>query len=253
MKKKIDVSVIIVTYNQEKYIRCAIDSVINQKVNFNYEILLAEDCSPDNTLDVFKEYKEKYSDLIRIIPRDHNLGNSFNVLDAAKNSNGRYITVLEGDDYWCDSNKLQKQYDFLENHKDYVAVSHLQDCRDENNNKITYAPRREIKSRNETLDDFMKCRPFSLSCSLYVNVYKNVDYEEKIKRMFSITKVRIDEQMCIFLLTIGKVYIIAEPMMVYRLMHSKEEQSYNSKNSIDKISYCNLTDILRCILVCNNN
>ena len=108
------VSVSLICYNQEKYISKAIDSVLMQKTKFDYEIVLSDDCSTDDTAEICKKYAEKYPDIIRLIKRDKNIGGVRNYLENYKLCKGKYISYLEGDDFFVDPYKLQKQVDFLE-------------------------------------------------------------------------------------------------------------------------------------------
>ena len=119
---EIMVSVIIITYNQEQYIRQCLDSVFAQKTNFKFEVIVAEDASPDNTRAILLEYKEKYGDQLVLVLHDENVGPSKNSRSAREVVQGKYVTGLEGDDYWTDEYKLQKQFDILENHPQYSAV-----------------------------------------------------------------------------------------------------------------------------------
>ena len=108
------VSIGVVTYNQEKYIKQCIDSILAQKVNFKYELIIGEDCSPDNTRQILLEYKEKYPDIIKLILHDKNVGSGQNGNIVRATAVGKYYAGIEGDDFWIDENKLQKQFDFLE-------------------------------------------------------------------------------------------------------------------------------------------
>lgn len=111
-----------VTYNHEKYIKEAIESVLIQKTNFDYEIVIGEDCSVDKTREIVMEYVRKYPDRIKVILNKKNLGMIHNFINTLKNCKGKYIAMLEGDDYWIDPYKLQKQVDFLESHPDYGLI-----------------------------------------------------------------------------------------------------------------------------------
>lgn len=118
------VSISCMTYNHEKYIKDAIEGFLMQKVNFDYEILIGEDCSTDNTRQIVEKYVEKYPDKIRIITSEKNVGSKKNVLRVHKEAKGKYIAVCEGDDYWTDPLKLQKQVDYMENHPDCSLCYH---------------------------------------------------------------------------------------------------------------------------------
>ena len=119
------VSVWMITYNHEKYISEAIESVLMQKTDFDYEIIIGEDCSTDNTKAILKEYEKKYPHLIKVIYQDHNVGAMRNAFEFTfPRCHGKYIACLEGDDFWIDPLKLQKQVDFLEQHTEYVLSFH---------------------------------------------------------------------------------------------------------------------------------
>jgi glycosyltransferase involved in cell wall biosynthesis len=116
------VAVQMLTYNHEKYIRKAVESVINQKTDFLFRIILGEDCSTDNTREICIALRDKYPDKIELVLNDSNLGVARNAKlhhRLAFESNARYIAVCEGDDYWTDEFKLQKQVEFLERNPDH--------------------------------------------------------------------------------------------------------------------------------------
>ena len=115
----IEVSVCIITYMHEKYISQALDSVFMQKTNFDFEVIVGEDASTDGTREILLEYKEKYGDKLVLVLHDENVGVSKNSISVQKKVRGKYIASLEGDDFWTDEYKLQKQYDILEKYPQY--------------------------------------------------------------------------------------------------------------------------------------
>lgn len=119
--EKIEVSVCILTYNQENYIAQCLDSVINQKTDFRFEIVIGEDCSTDGTRSIIKEYIKLYPNLINAKFHENNVGASNNTLDTYSRAKGKYIAHLDGDDYFL-PNKLQLQRNFMEENPD-VAIS----------------------------------------------------------------------------------------------------------------------------------
>jgi glycosyltransferase involved in cell wall biosynthesis len=127
------VSVLMITYNHEKFIAQAIDSILMQQVNFEYEIVIGEDCSTDDTREIIIEYQNKHPEKIKTILNDKNLGVSRNFVQTYHACHGDYIAFLEGDDYWLDKFKLEKQILFLEENKQYSMC--FTDARiiDENN------------------------------------------------------------------------------------------------------------------------
>jgi glycosyltransferase involved in cell wall biosynthesis len=116
------VSVCITTYNHGKYIAQAIDSVLMQRTNFDYEIIIGEDDSTDNTRAIVKEYKNRYPDKIRLFLNDRKNviyingkpTGRMNLANNLRHASGEYIALLDGDDYWSDPFKLQKQVDLLD-------------------------------------------------------------------------------------------------------------------------------------------
>ena len=115
-------SILCVTYNHAPYIRQAIDSFLMQETNFSYEIIIADDCSTDGTSAICAEYAEKYPDLVRYLPSEKNVGGVENERRAIEAAQGEYIAVCEGDDYWLDNQKLQKQVEFMDAHPDYSVT-----------------------------------------------------------------------------------------------------------------------------------
>lgn len=116
------VSVIILAYNHEAYVAQAIESVLQQKCNFTFELIIGEDNSPDNTREIVIKYAIQYPDTINALLSEHNLGAIENELRCIREAKGKYIAFLEGDDFWTDTLKLQKQVDFLEANPDYCLV-----------------------------------------------------------------------------------------------------------------------------------
>ena len=116
-------SVFVVTYNQEKYIRQCLDSILMQEVDFDYEVVIGEDHGTDATRAICEEYAEKYSQ-VRLLPLTENLGVAGNWRRVLLECKGEYVAMCEGDDYWTDSMKLQTQIDFLDNRPQYSGCFH---------------------------------------------------------------------------------------------------------------------------------
>ena len=116
------VSIRCVTYNQEKYISQALDSFLMQKTNFPFEIVVHDDASTDKTIEIIKEYEKKFPDIVKpIYETENQYSKKDNSLDLIILSHlkGKYTAYCEGDDFWTNKNKLQKQVDFLEQNLDY--------------------------------------------------------------------------------------------------------------------------------------
>jgi glycosyltransferase involved in cell wall biosynthesis len=120
-REDIKVSVCMITYNHEKFIESAIKSVVTQDANFKFELVIGEDCSNDKTLAICLEMQKQYPDMIRILSHRKNQGMMHNFVETFNACRGEYIAILEGDDTWAISNKLQLQTDFLDQNPDFTA------------------------------------------------------------------------------------------------------------------------------------
>ena len=148
MSENIAVSIICNTYNHENYIRDAIESFLMQKTNFKFEVLIHDDASTDKTPEIIREYETKYPEIIKPVYQKENQysqGIRYASLYQYPRVKGKYIAFCEGDDYWTDSYKLQKQYDALEKNPQVDICAHTADVVEaETKKKIS-----QIKSSNE--------------------------------------------------------------------------------------------------------
>lgn len=130
-KDQILVSICCITFNQEAYIRDALEGFVSQKTNFKYEVLIHDDASTDKTADIIREYQERYPELIKPILQTvnqyslglTNVSGTWNFPRAVKNGS-KYIAMCEGDDYWIDDQKLQRQVDYMEAHPECALAFH---------------------------------------------------------------------------------------------------------------------------------
>jgi glycosyltransferase involved in cell wall biosynthesis len=175
------VSVVMPTYNHESYIAQAIEGALMQKTNFPYEVLIGEDGSSDRTLEICKEYVAKYPDKIRLFLNDRKNviyingrpTGRWNFINLLKKSKGKYIALCEGDDYWIDPYKLQKQFDFLERNTDYIICYHDAIIIDENGGMVSDTQLPEKLKRDLTSDELMKAA-WVLTLSMF---FRNVLHE----------------------------------------------------------------------------
>lgn len=129
-------SVLMITYNHEKYIAQALDSVLMQQTDFDFEIVLGEDCSTDNTRSIVLDYQRRYPDKIKVLLSENNMGMTRNFIQTFNACTGEYVALLEGDDYWLSPLKLQKQVNVLDKHYDLSICFHNTNWIDDNSNII---------------------------------------------------------------------------------------------------------------------
>ena len=235
----IKVSIICLVYNHELYLRKCLDGFVNQKCNFEYEVLIHDDASTDNSASIIREYEEKYPNIIKPIYQTENQMSKGVKISPAylyPKAKGEYLAWCEGDDYWTDENKLQRQVDFLDANPEYSACVHRFDIVDKLDNKI------DIKSfgcyENEgdyTLDDFQK---YDLPSQLATLVSRNVITNdiEKCSRLFAVS-LQGDIKLFLFLLLNGKLWRMGEKSSVYRLVREETGTSWTSRMIADKKRY----------------
>ncbi len=140
MNEEIAVSVICNAYNHEPYIKDALDGFIMQKTNFPFEVLIHDDASTDKTADIIREYEKKYPELIKPVYQTENQyskGVKISVSFQFPRVKGKYVAVCEGDDYWTDPYKLQKQYDAMQQHPEIDICAHQAEIIDASTNSVT--------------------------------------------------------------------------------------------------------------------
>jgi len=154
----IKVSVHVITYNQGKYIREALESVLSQKVNFKYEIVVGDDFSTDSTRSIIQEYADKYKDIVKPLLHPYNLGpkgleGKYNFIETLYACRGMYVALLEGDDYWNDTNKLQAQIDFLDKHPDYTICFHRVYEKNDDDEPVLSELNTSVEEETYTIED----------------------------------------------------------------------------------------------------
>ena len=163
----IKVSVAMITYNHEAFIAQAIESVLMQRTDFAVELVIGEDCSTDSTRAVVREYGERYPYRVRTLLPERNLGMIPNLVTTLKACNGQYIALLEGDDYWIDSHKLQKQVRYMNAHTDLVSCFHKASrIFDDTENQSPQILKPPTNASRFTLDDLFLYGNFIPTCSV---------------------------------------------------------------------------------------
>jgi glycosyltransferase involved in cell wall biosynthesis len=153
------------TYNQEKYIRAAIESALMQRTTFNYEIVIGDDCSTDSTRIIVSEYAARNSDKIRLLLHPVNLGILRNLAEVLSHCRGELVAFLEGDDYWTSSEKLQKQVDFLDEHPECALCFHNATVIWENRSHVPISYNSKAQQQISSIEDLWRTN-FIASCTV---------------------------------------------------------------------------------------
>ncbi len=192
MKKSPLVSVLIITYNQEKTIAQTIESILMQKGDFSLELVIGEDGGTDNTANICKAYQQKYPHQIRLLLQDKNQGLLKNFIDTLRLCRGKYIGICAGDDYWIDENKIQKQLIFFQQNPDYGVVSTSGYRLQVEMNKLVegIAPLNPVRD-GKVFDYTWRGGVYAMPLSLLIKaeLLQEIDFDEFIKRNFSVEDV----------------------------------------------------------------
>ncbi len=216
---QIDNSTILVTvktlvYNQAPYLRQCLDGIINQKTNFRFEVIVHDDCSSDGSVDIIREYAEKYPNIVKPIYEKENQYSKVGASGINKIINahikGKYLAFCEGDDYWTDMLKLQKQVDFLESHDDYGLVYTQFQVYNQQNGSVAPGWCKETTLEKEFGGNDIMTLTVCLRTSLYFK-YQNQIKPQKEWKMG-------DMPLWIFLLSQSHAYFIPDITCVYRLI-----------------------------------
>lgn len=209
------VSVILIAYNQRRYIRQAIESVLAQETSFSYELLIGDDASDDGTGGIVAEYAQAYPDRVRAFIRPENLGAARNAVLLLQQARGEFIASLEGDDYWIDPQKLEKQAAFLRESPGFIGCTSRIRCVDENGRAIRGKPEWIRQKRVFTLADFDGVHlPGQASSLMRRNIFRQPTHDYSVLTEAD-TMISDRTAMLIFLLQ-GDFYCFDQPMSVYR-------------------------------------
>lgn len=218
-KNDILVSVFCIAYNQKKYIKQCLDSLVMQKANFNFEVIIYDDCSTDGTREIIREYADKYPNLIRTILPKCNIAQTEGFCKVNQmifeKIKGKYHAGCEGDDYWIDEYKLQKQVDFLETHPDYSICFHpvkvMYDGFDFEKTDEIYPTQKMIES-GTTFELLLKTNFMCTNSIICRSIFRNTKYEDCVPK---------DAQPGDWFISLlhakeGKIKMLPEIMAVYR-------------------------------------
>ena len=210
------VSVCLITYNHEKFISQALSGAINQITDFDYEIVVGDDCSKDATGKIVQEFEAKYPNKIKYFRHPENVGMIGNWIHTIQSCKGEYIAILEGDDFWTDSNKLAVQVSLLEKHPEFSMCFHKVgfDVENKINQNDNYLDQ-DLNKSVFTIADVIKNKWFIGSCSIMVpnNYWKTFP-----KKMHTLKAIDVIVQLMAS--SHGDIGYIDKEMSVYRIHSS---------------------------------
>jgi glycosyltransferase involved in cell wall biosynthesis len=205
------VSVCMITFNHEAYVVQAIEGVLIQKTSFPIELVIGEDCSNDRTREICIEYARKYPEIIRLLLNDRNIGIAPNFIQSFQACRGKYIALCEGDDYWVDPLKLQKQVDALEQNPIYSMTASNSFILHQDSQIISQA---DIDISEFTIQDLLKSNILgSATCSIMFRRDCISRFEIKALQEAPFG----DWTLSLFCLKNSKGVYIKEPLCCYRV------------------------------------
>lgn len=248
------VSICCLAYNHEKYIRKTLEGFINQKTTFDIEVLVHDDASTDGTADIIREYEERYPDIIKPIYQTENQyskGIKMTWKYQYPRVRGKYIALCEGDDYWSDEGKLQKQYDAMEKNPNCSISTHKVSYMYEDGKISTkIRPKDNISpgliKKEDVIKYFMETElyPFQTSCYFIRTELIDLILQSKLPAFIENSKVG-DLPLMLYLCAKGDLFYIGDTMSCYR-MNSVGSATQRLNKNAKKIPlyYKNYIDIL---------
>ena len=218
---EIYVSINCVTYNHEKYVAQALDGMLMQITTFPFEILIHDDASTDGTADIIRSYASKYPDIVKPIFQTENQYSKGVNISGVYNfprAKGKYIALCEGDDYWTDVYKLQKQVEFLDKHPDFIAAAHNISIVNEEGTVLEKRTKERFRQPHiYGVEDALKLHLIGHTASF---VFRNIFAEKgRIWEMFLNTDACGDLKLSCILGSLGKVMFLEDNMSCYRWVY----------------------------------
>lgn len=217
-------------YNHEKYIGKTLEGFVSQRTSYKYKVIVHDDASTDGTAGIIKSYAEKYPDIIvPVLQKENQYSKHKDLFDIFIKPmlEGKYVAVCEGDDYWCDPEKLQKQIDFMESHPDFSACVHNTEKIREDGSSTGIFYNNDKSDREIPAGEIIKRG----SCFIHLNsIVCRREFRENKPEEFFIPKAG-DYTLLIYLATVGKIWYMADVMSKYRMF---SPGSWSEKMKLDK-------------------
>lgn len=227
MQNNPKVSVCVVTYNHEKYIKECLESIVTQKCDFDFEVIVGEDCSTDSTRAIVQEYVDKYPNIVKPLFHEKNVGPTQNFIQVNKKAIGTYIAHMDGDDFWYEG-KLSYQVEIMENNPDIVQCWHCTNIVDKNSKNTGIFPSKLARKFYPTI---IKSKDIALSYALVghhsTQMFKRTAYD------FDKLSEEALDYMGAFLISLnGKTYYSKEILSAYRYVPNNSVTSNSSSKRV---------------------
>lgn len=230
-----EVSIIVLTYFHEAYIEKALDSVLSQECDFDFEVVVTDDNSGDGTVKTVERFMDKKDLNIKLVKHEANVGTCRNLYDGLIKCNGKYIVIMAGDDCFIDKRKIKNQKDFLDNNSDFMAIctpiKHIYS--DGEDTGMVY-PDRKYWGREITRDLFLNGVNYPDQGIMFRNVLTTPSARAQFEKMYIFSKYIEDLTLNFFMYDFGKVYLSED--VTYALTRRREsEEGQHNYNSIRSI------------------
>lgn len=212
--EEVMLSVVMTTYNHERYIAQAIESVLRQQTDFRIEIVVGEDCSTDRTLNIVSDYQRIYPEAIRVVTSEHNVGWRANYRRSIEAARGKYIAMLDGDDYFTHRKKLQMQVELLEAHPDVGMCYGRSERVDESGGRTMYPESEECPI---SFDAMLRRNPAE-NCTVVARKEMVMRYYEEIRPEEHPEWLTDDLPMWLWFAATSRYMAIDCPMSVHRVL-----------------------------------
>lgn len=226
----IDLSIAIITYNHARYIEQALDSILSQKTEYKYEIIIGDDCSTDNTALTIEKYVVQHPNVIKFIKRSSNLGATKNLYDILLRCKGEYLAILDGDDFYTYPEKIQRQVSFLNENKEYQSCAHRLEIVDKYGGHMIYS------LSDLALDAPIGQKEFNMYNTdiLHLNslVFRNFfkDNPKQYEIIYKGSSYSVHSILLLLLLEKSDIYVFSTSMTAWRCVKEEGSDNYTSRS-----------------------
>lgn len=227
MQNNPKVSVCVVTYNHEKYIKECLESIVTQKCDFDFEVIVGDDCSTDNTRAIVQEYVDKYPNIVKPMFHEKNVGPTQNFIQVNKKATGTYIAHMDGDDFWYEG-KLAYQVNIMEKDSNIVQCWHCADIVDKNSKNTGIFP---SKLARKFYPIIIEAKDIALSYAL-VGQHSTQMFKRTAYDFDKLSQEALDYMVAFLISLNGKTYYSKEILSAYRCVPNNSITSNSSSKRI---------------------